>query len=155
MTRSMALQKASDQHHHDQGSEDWSGAEKMLADHHRNTLWIPWTLILLGAWLVVAPFTFGYLNEDLWTVPSGGRGAWFADEVRYLSLRAHLLAWSDVISGALLMVLGWRPCAPTSPSAGGRHASWVSGWSSHLSCCGRRRHLASSTTRWSGCSSSP
>ncbi|MGI9119776.1 MAG: hypothetical protein ACR2G7_06605 [Acidimicrobiales bacterium] len=39
-----------------------SGPDQMLEAHHRNTLWIPWTLVLLGAWLLVAPFSFGYPN---------------------------------------------------------------------------------------------
>jgi len=90
------------------GHEEQSGPDQMLEAHHRNTLWIPWTLILLGAWLVIAPFSFGYLNEDLWVAPSGGRGAWFADSQTYDSLRAALMTWSDVLSGVALVVLGWR-----------------------------------------------
>lgn len=88
----------------------------MLKAHHRNTLWIPWALVLLGAWLVVAPFSFGYLNEDLWTVPSGGRGAWFTDSQTYDSLRAALMTWSDVLSGIVLIVLGWRALRPDWPA---------------------------------------
>jgi hypothetical protein len=30
--------------------------------HHRQNLWIPWTVVLLGVWLITAPFTFCYLN---------------------------------------------------------------------------------------------
>ncbi|HXH58994.1 glycoside hydrolase family 15 protein [Iamia sp.] len=71
-------------------------------------MWIPWTLIFLGAWLVLAPFSFGYLNDDLWMLPSGGRGAWFAGTQTYDSLRASLMTGSDVLSGAALAVLGWR-----------------------------------------------
>ncbi|MCB0963368.1 MAG: hypothetical protein KDA98_08710 [Acidimicrobiales bacterium] len=88
-----------------------------LVRHHRATLWVPWTLVLLGAWLILAPATFGYLQEASWATPSGGRGAWFADEVSHLSLRAHLIAWSDVASGVLLLVLGWRALRPDRPVA--------------------------------------
>ncbi|MCB0961557.1 MAG: vitamin K epoxide reductase family protein [Acidimicrobiales bacterium] len=110
VTRPMVL----DQLAEDEATTDADGPS-LLERHHRATLWIPWTLVLLGAWLVLAPFTFGYLNRALWAVPSGGRGAWFADEVTTLSLRAHLMAWSDVISGLLLVVLGWRALRPDRP----------------------------------------
>lgn len=108
VTRPMALQR--------QGDEDGGqSTQEKLESHHRQTLWIPWTLILLGAWLLVAPFTFGYLNEDLWTAPSGGRGPWFAETETYDSLRATLTTVSDAVSGALLMVLGWRALRPDRP----------------------------------------
>ena len=115
VTRPMALQD--DHDGDDAGHQGHSaGPDEMLAAHHRNTLWIPWTLILLGAWLILAPFTFGYLNEALWSRPSGGRGVWFSDTATYDSLRAHLMAWSDVISGVLLVVLGWRALRPGRPA---------------------------------------
>lgn len=41
------------------------GRYEMLRMHHRQTLWVYWTLVLLGFWQLVAPFTFGYLNEAL------------------------------------------------------------------------------------------
>ena len=108
----MALQDVrGDDHEEDEDH----GPDEMLAAHHEATLWIPWTLILLGAWLLFAPFTFGYLNEDLWVHPSGGRGAWFADAVQHLELRAQLTVWSDVISGALLVIFGWRALKPDRP----------------------------------------
>ena len=111
VTRPMALQDA-DSDADDDGGHD---ADEMLERHHRNTLWIPWTLILLGVWLLIAPLTLGYLNESLWARPSGGRGAWFADTETYDSLRAWLITWSDVASGILLVVLGWRALKPDRP----------------------------------------
>lgn len=110
MTRPMALEDARGEH-----DEDEDSPEDKLVRHHRNTIWIPWTLMLLGAWLVLAPFSFGYLNEDLWAVPSGGRGAWFADTVQHLELRAQLMVWSDVVSGALLIVFAARALKPDRP----------------------------------------
>jgi hypothetical protein len=109
----MALQEVHD-HEGDHGGDD-GDTRRMLVAHHRRTLWIPWTLILLGAWLVSAPFTFGYGNEQLWTVPSGGRGAWFAGTETHDSLRATLTTWSDLVSGALLIVFGWRALRPDRP----------------------------------------
>ena len=34
--------------------------DEMLASHHRQTLWVYWTIILLGVWTMFAPLTFGY-----------------------------------------------------------------------------------------------
>jgi hypothetical protein len=107
----MALQQIEGE----QEQDEERSTEQMLASHHRQTLWIPWTLVLLGTWMLVAPFTFGYLSEELWTQPSGGRGAWFADTATYESLRAQLMTWSDVVSGALLVALGWRALRPDRP----------------------------------------
>jgi hypothetical protein len=120
VSRPMALQESQQEHQHEQDGErqhgdEHSSIQEMLESHHRQTLWIPWTIVLLGVWLIVAPFTFGYLNEDLWTEPSGGRGAWFADGPEHTSLRASLMMWSDIVSGALLVVLGWRALTPDRP----------------------------------------
>ena len=124
---------------------------EMLETHHRATLWIPWTLILLGFWLAVAPFSFGYLNEALWVQPSGGRGVWFFDTATHDALRANLMTISDIVSGVLLVVLGWRALKPDRPASLWGHASSGAGSCSRRSCCGRRRPRVSSTTRSSGC----
>jgi uncharacterized membrane protein len=100
----------------EQRSQDTPGRDDRLRAHHRQVLWIPWTLVLLGFWQLVAPFTFGYRNEDLWAVPSGGRGVWFSDGTMD-ELRASLMVWSDVATGALLVVLGWRALKPDRPLA--------------------------------------
>lgn len=87
---------------------------EMLRAHHRQTLWVYWTLILLGAWTALAPFNFGYLNEELWVDPAGGRGVWFSPET-HTALRAWLMTWSDLAAGLLLLVLGWRALTPDRP----------------------------------------
>lgn len=51
-------------------------SDQLLEMHHRRTLWVSWTVVLLGFWLLTAPVTFGYGNEQLWATPSGGRGVW-------------------------------------------------------------------------------
>jgi hypothetical protein len=81
--------------------------DEVDALHHRQNLWIPWTVMLLGVWLITAPFTFGYLDAANWATPSGGRGVWFSDDT-HDQLRARLMTWSDVVSGAALLVVGWR-----------------------------------------------
>lgn len=95
--------------------EPYSAARReLLAQHHEHTLWVPWTLLLLGVWTALAPFSFGYLNESLWVDPSGGRGVWFGDQP-HTALRAWLMTWSDVGSGLALIVLSWRALRPDRP----------------------------------------
>ena len=105
-----------------QGAMSDDERRDMLHMHHRQTLWIPWTLIILGVWLVLAPFTFGYLTGP-YAHPSGGRGVWFYDHATHDTLRAWLVTGSDILSGLVLLVLGWRTLTPDRP---------VSWWG----CCG-------------------
>lgn len=96
-----------------------SGSEQrleMLRMHHKHTLWVYWSLPLLAAWLLLAPFTLGYLNPQLWVSPSGGRGVWFGSSPRP-ELRAWLMTFSDLASGLLLMVFGWRSLTPDRPKS--------------------------------------
>ena len=101
-------------HDHGMSHED---RLQMLRMHHRQTLWVYWTLPLLGVWMVLAPFSFGYLNPENWVAPSGGRGPWFAEtstpELRHL--QAWLMTGSDVLSGVLLLIFGWRSLQPNRP----------------------------------------
>ncbi len=87
---------------------------RMLRTHHERTLWVYWLLLLLGVWTMAAPFAFGYLDPSQWVRPSGGRGVWFG-EATHDALRASLATWSDVASGALLLVFGWRSLRPDRP----------------------------------------
>jgi hypothetical protein len=82
--------------------------DRMLRAHQRKTLWVWWTVILLGAWVAVAPFTFGYGHVTV--EPSGGREVWLS-----LGARVAAVRWSDVVSGVLLIGLGWRSLAPNRP----------------------------------------
>jgi hypothetical protein len=121
VTRPMAEQEAQ-QHGHEQHKEHGHGGHpmtredrlQMLKMHHKHTLWIYWTIIMLGCWLLVAPFSFGYLNPELWVDPSGGRGVWFSHET-HTALRAQLMTWSDVLCGLVLVILGWRSLSPNRP----------------------------------------
>ncbi len=116
-----------DGHDHEDGDPGMSYDDRlsMLKMHHKQTLWIYWSLPLLGVWMLLAPFTFGYLNEALWVDPSGGRGPWFAEQStsELQELRAWLMTGSDVLAGLLLIVFGWRSLKPNRP-----YSLWA--------CCG-------------------
>ena len=78
----------------------------MLATHHRQTLWCYWGLILLGIWTMVAPWTFGYGTD----VAGLGREVWLSTDGRIAAM-----TWSDLVSGTLLVVFGWRTLRPNRP----------------------------------------
>lgn len=77
--------------------------EGMRDRHHQQTLWIPLTVVALGAWLLSSPFTFGY-----------GSGP---------------MMWSDVVCALLLIGLGawWckTPAHPTVPWAACMVGVWL------------------------------
>lgn len=111
------------QHHHEHDGEHQHKGHMshehrmhMLHMHHKQTLWCYWALVLLGVWLCLAPFTFGYLNPGQWVHPSGGRGPWFMPDGQTADeLRAQLMTWSDVVSGLVLIFFGWRGLRPNRP----------------------------------------
>lgn len=96
------------EHQENGGGEHKMDRMMMLKMHHNNTLWIYWTIIILGVWLLVSPLTFSY-GKDI-VQPSGGRSLWLSD-----SMRVAAMQWSDVISGLLLIILGWRSLTPNRP----------------------------------------
>ena len=67
------------------GSDAMSGPGKepglMMGEHHEKTKWVYPVVIALGAWLIASPATLGYQSQNL--------------------------TWSDIISGGLVMVLGF------------------------------------------------
>lgn len=80
----------------------------MLKMHHKQTLWVYWSILLLGAWMVVFPFTFSY-SQGVVEV-SGGRDLWLS-----LDQRISILKWSDILSGIILLIFGWRSLKPNRP----------------------------------------
>jgi len=42
----------------------------MLRMHHRKTLWIYWTIVMLGFWMMVAPLSFDFGTAAV--TPPGG-----------------------------------------------------------------------------------
>jgi uncharacterized membrane protein len=80
----------------------------MLRMHHKQTLWVYWTVVLLGFWMVSFPFTFEYGTASV--QPSGGRQVWLT-----LNERILLMKWSDILSGLGLIFFGWRSLTPNRP----------------------------------------
>lgn len=99
-----------DEGHHDMSMEQ---RQEMLHMHHMQTLWIYWTIVLLGAWMVMSPLTFDYGKNTV--QPGGGREVWLP-----LAERIAAMKWSDIISGALLMIFGWRALSPNRP-----YSMWI------------------------------
>ncbi len=80
----------------------------MLRMHHKQTLWIYWSIVLLGLWTMAAPWTLGYGSEIV--QPGGGRDVWISD-----AWRVRATMWSDLLSGIGLAVFGWRALTPNRP----------------------------------------
>lgn len=90
--------------HHMSEEDRW----QMLRMHHKQTLWVYWTILLLGCWTLLSPLTFGY---GVATVdPSGGRNLWLS-----LDARISAMIWSDLLSGLGLLFFGWRSLRPDRP----------------------------------------
>lgn len=68
--------------------------ERIWVNFHQKTLWTRFGTLFLGFWLIFSPFTFGYMHQTL--------------------------GWSDVISGALLILFGLL-------SMSYRRAAWIWG----------------------------
>jgi hypothetical protein len=94
---------------HDSGMKMDDGQRReMLHMHHMQTLWIYWTLVMLGIWMVASPLTFDYGKNVV--EPSGGR-----DVLLSMGGRIATMKWSDIISGLLLIFFGWRSLTPNRP----------------------------------------
>ena len=114
VSRPMAQQKAAgaseEPMHHERAGHAHSQEmrQRMLRMHHELTLWVYWLLIMLGVWLILNPFTFSYSQGTV--NPSGGRDVWLT-----LDQRVAAMTWSDIVSGILLIIFGWRTLKPNRP----------------------------------------
>jgi nucleoside-diphosphate-sugar epimerase len=90
---------------------------KMMREHaehmrqmHFGVIWVHFLNVLLGAWLIAAPFVFGTLGlhvfPDAIFHVTQERGLW--EPAR----RSNALAWSDIISGTLIMLFGVLSLSP-------------------------------------------
>ncbi|MAT66735.1 MAG: dTDP-glucose 4,6-dehydratase [Gammaproteobacteria bacterium] len=74
----------------------------MMVDSHRNMLWPHYVNLMLGFWLLLSPFTLGYMSDF---VPDANQLRVMAErDLPSFELRNLLMSWSDVISGVLVIV---------------------------------------------------
>ena len=77
---------------------------------HFDLQWVHFLNILLGLWLATSPFVLGTFGEDTFSAAvmrmTEDRGLWEP------SLRNNLTAWSDLISGLLIMSFGALSLSP-------------------------------------------
>lgn len=74
----------------------------MMVDDHRKLLWPHHLNLMLGLWLVTSPFTLGYLSDF---VPDANQLRVMADRgLPAFELRNLAMAWSDIISGFLVIL---------------------------------------------------
>ena len=107
MTLVLATQKTSSMAEMPEMKHDVAQAmpSDMMGDAHRAMLWPHYVVMMLGFWLITAPFTLGYLSDF---VPNANQLRVAAD--RGLSPFAHLnmlMTLSDVVSGLLIVVFGF------------------------------------------------
>ena len=79
------------------------GPAEMIREMRGPWLWTNFLNIALGVWLMTSPFAFGYLLAD----PAGSEALRVTAErgLSSIAARGAALAWSDVISGALIVLL--------------------------------------------------
>lgn len=100
-------QKAESDSHQGHGMSEKQRLD-MLRMHHQQTLWIYWLVVILGFWMILSPLTFDYAKHTV--SPSGGRSVWLS-----LAGRIEALKWSDIVSGILLVIFGYRALTPNRP----------------------------------------
>lgn len=103
-TRGRPRAMASHGDHEDMSSRD------MTRRYHVQTLWIPATLMLVGAWLVSSPFTFGYV--DVAEVLPRVAEVTAQRDLAAPATRGLWMTISDVVSGGLLLLLGGLALRP-------------------------------------------
>jgi hypothetical protein len=87
------------------GTMTGAGTGDMMADAHRAMLWPHYVAMMLGFWMITAPFTLGYLSNF---VADANQLAVMADRgLSPFAHRAMLMTLNDVISGVLIVFFGY------------------------------------------------
>jgi len=82
-----------------------AGTGDMMGDAHRAMLWPHYVAMMLGFWMITAPFTLGYLSNF---APDANQLAVMADRgLTPFAHRAMLMTLNDVISGVLIVLFGF------------------------------------------------
>ncbi len=77
----------------------------MVGDAHRALLWPHYVAIMLGFWMISAPFTLGYLSDF---VADANQLRVMAERgLAPFAQRAMLMTVSDVVSGVLIVIFGY------------------------------------------------
>ena len=77
----------------------------MMGDAHRAMLWPHYVAMMLGFWMISAPFTLGYLSDF---VPDANQLRVMADRgLGPFAHRAMLMTLNDVGSGILIVIFGY------------------------------------------------
>lgn len=79
---------------------------KEMQAHRRMTLWAHFANVTLGLWLISSPVTLGFLYSDL-TLTSEILRVNAERDLSSLAFRNWAMAWSDWISGFLIVVFGF------------------------------------------------
>lgn len=83
---------------------------EMLVSMHHKMLWPHYVNLMLGFWLMTSPFLLGYLSEF---VPDANALRVMAErELPSFALRNLLMTWSDVVSGALVVIFSLLSADP-------------------------------------------
>lgn len=94
----------------ERGGMTGEDGESMLERHHAQTLWAPFLVALLGAWLVSSPFTLGYTNPEL--AGSDVARITAMRDLPSIVARGAAMMWSEIASGLLLIVFGFLSLNP-------------------------------------------
>lgn len=88
--------------HAPQHGADHAAHEREMRAMHQQMLWVHFANVALGLWLLTSPVSLGYTEAGHFTerVYAVSRERGLADPL----LRAQWLAWSDVASGALIVL---------------------------------------------------
>jgi hypothetical protein len=84
---------------------------QMLREMHQSMLWCHFLNMMLGMWLLSSPFVLGYLNFDATALDL----ARLADErdLPPIEWRNLAMLWSDIVSGALIMLFAGLSALPS------------------------------------------
>ena len=84
---------------------------KMLVDEHLSSLWPHYVNLLLGLWLITSPFALGYLSEF---VPDANVLRVMQERnLPSFEWRNAAMTWSDVASGALIVLFSLLAASPS------------------------------------------
>lgn len=98
----------------------------MLVDQHLSTLWTQYVNLVLGLWLATSPFALGYLSDF---VPDANLLRVAAErDLPSFEWRNLAMTWSDVASGALIVLFSALAAVPSRRYPWAQWASAVVGF---------------------------